>query len=173
MGEVAEREKHALETAAEIRRWAHSVEEQRERRPTGQWVVAVGSRILANVRNAAAIQFREQRPEPVGMLVINGEGLHGVLRGTVILSLPRTNRTLTLDTLSPCGRGWFVRAANKPGEGSAGATTPHPVCSLRSQTTLSRKGRGFPMALPENCFLIIHGFSNKCGARAFAANRPG
>src|SRR6185437_5189468 len=26
--------------------------------------------------------------------------------------------------------------------------TPHPVCSLREQTTLSRKGRGFPGAMP-------------------------
>src|SRR5262249_12749533 len=79
-----EGEEHALNAAAEVRRRAHPVEDKRVRAlPFGR-VVEVGPWVEPDERDLAALQFREERAEPVRVLVVDRERLagHGGLRAS-------------------------------------------------------------------------------------------
>ncbi len=76
MGQPVQREEHPLHAAAKIRRRAHAVEDQRIGATLFGGVVEMRARVEPDERQAAAFQFREQRPEPVGMFVIDRDWLH-------------------------------------------------------------------------------------------------
>src|SRR6185312_2300548 len=59
----------------------------------------------------------------------------------------------TSPTPLPVGERPTSRVSEMSGEGSYANSAPHPVCSLRSQTTLSPTGRGSESWLaPCHCF---------------------
>ena len=78
--QVLGRVEDAMPDAAPPRGRAHAVEEQRVRRPGRAGLVAVAGRVEPGVGHTAKLQLGEQRPEPVGMLVVDGDrtvGMYG------------------------------------------------------------------------------------------------
>src|SRR3989441_9175026 len=69
--EVLQRVEHGLAVTAQIGRRAHPVEKQRVGRPPVTGIVAVARRVHADVGNAAPVELREQRAEPIRVLVID------------------------------------------------------------------------------------------------------
>ena len=75
--QVMERVEDRVAVPAQVRRRAHPVEHERVRRPAVPGFELVGGRVEPYVRHAAALQLLEQRPEPVRVLVIDGDGVLG------------------------------------------------------------------------------------------------
>jgi hypothetical protein len=73
VGEIVQRVEDRVAVAAEVRRRAHPIEYQRIRRSLRRAVEAVARRVDARVGHAAPVQLLKQRPEPVGMLVVDGD----------------------------------------------------------------------------------------------------
>src|SRR5262245_41867678 len=86
MREPTEREKRSLHAATQIRRWAHAIENERVRASAFGRVVAMRPRIETDVVNPPAVEFREHRPEPIWVFVINGDRLTvGAAQGMVLV----------------------------------------------------------------------------------------
>ena len=77
VGHEAEREEHPLHAAAQVRRRTHAVEDERVRRRLLGRIVDVRARVEADERNVAALEFGEQRAEPVGVFVVDRERSRG------------------------------------------------------------------------------------------------
>src|SRR4051812_22560160 len=87
MRKPSKRMEHSLNAAAKIRRRAHTVEHERVRRICFRRVIPMGAGVESNVRETATIKFREQRPKPIGMFVIDGDGLS---KAHALFESPRT-----------------------------------------------------------------------------------
>ena len=81
MGEPAKGVEHPLDAAAKVGGRAHAVEDERVGAFGFGRVVAVRPWVEADVRKSAAVEFRKERPEPVGMLVVDGKGFGGLHEG--------------------------------------------------------------------------------------------
>jgi hypothetical protein len=121
MREVVERVEDAVAAAAEIRRRAHPVEDQPEVTAVAVGgVVAMTRGVEPLVRQAAPIELGEERPEPLGVLVVDADrtcaGCHDRP-----LKRERPGR------LKPPGRNWRRRECVR--DGYLG-TTPEDAARL-------------------------------------------
>ena len=69
-----QRVENCVAIAAQVGGRAHAIEDQRILSVAAAGVIGVSASVEAFVVGAALIEFREERAEPVGMLVINRDG---------------------------------------------------------------------------------------------------
>ena len=73
-----QRVERRLAVAAQIRRRARAVEDERIRHVVLRRIEDVRRRVEAHVRQAAPLELGEERLEPVGMFVVDRDRLHGL-----------------------------------------------------------------------------------------------
>jgi hypothetical protein len=72
VAQVLARVEDGVAMPAQVRGRAHAVEEECEGLGTRARVEAVARGVHADVRRAAPFKLREERAEPIGVLVVNG-----------------------------------------------------------------------------------------------------
>src|SRR5262245_41822736 len=76
MPQPVQRVERRLTVAAQIRRRARTIEHERIRCVVFRWIEDVRGRVESRVRQTAPLQLGEERLEPVGMFVVDRDGLH-------------------------------------------------------------------------------------------------
>src|SRR5512146_3028213 len=66
-----------LPVATQVRRRARAIHDERVGDVVFGWIEAVRGGVEPDVRQVAPLELGEERLEPVGMLVVDGDGFHG------------------------------------------------------------------------------------------------
>src|SRR4051812_16620810 len=120
MAEPVQRVKRALPVSAEIRGRTRSVEGEGERDFTLRRIERVRGGFEACVRHTASLQLDEERLEPVGMFVVDRDGMHVVGPGQGRWIDPSLGSTWTVTLLAVIAktkapRSWWDRSAGRSG----------------------------------------------------------